>query len=192
MKKFIKLAIIGVAACAALSACSKPEPPKTEPEPVQKVEPVEPMPVFEEPNADSLAALERARLEAERLERERMRLEELMSRIMSEDIYFDFDKYDLTDKAKELLAEVAELLIKENNFFITIEGHTDARGTEDYNMMLGAKRAMKVKEFLMAYGVPGNRIDSVSYGKERPKVVGETEEIYAKNRRANFRVQINK
>lgn len=191
MNKVFKLAIVAAAFCAALTACSKPEPPKTEPAPVQAppADTLE-LPAFPEPNADSLAALERARLEAERLEMERARLEELINRIMSEDIYFDFDKYELTEKAKELLAQVAELLIKQNDFFITIEGHTDSRGTEDYNLMLGAKRALKVKEFLMAYGVDGNRMDSVSYGKERPKVAGEDEEAYARNRRANFRVRI--
>ncbi len=186
MKKIFKFATVAVAACAALTACSKPEPPKTEPTP--PAAPIE-VPAVQEPNADSLAALERARLEAERLERERARLEALINRIMSEDVYFEFDKFELTEKAKELLAQVAELLIKENRFNITIEGHTDARGTEDYNMTLGAKRAMKVKEFLMAYGVDGRRLDSVSYGKERPKVAGEDEDAYSQNRRANFRVR---
>ena len=90
----------------------------------------------------------------------------------------------------ELLAQVGELLLKEQRFTITIEGHTDARGTEDYNFTLGAKRAMKVKEFLNAYGIEGKRMESVSYGKEAPKAQGETEEAYSQNRRANFRVNI--
>ena len=85
---------------------------------------------------------------------------------------------------------MGELLIKEERFTITIEGHTDARGTEDYNFTLGAKRAMKVKEFLAAYGIDGKRMESVSYGKEAPKVEGVTEEAYSQNRRANFRVNI--
>ena len=109
---------------------------------------------------------------------------------MSEDVYFDFDRSELTEKAKELLAQVGELLIKEERFTITIEGHTDARGTEDYNFTLGAKRAMKVKEFLTAYGIDGKRMESVSYGKEAPKVEGASEEAYSQNRRANFRVNI--
>ena len=130
-------------------------------------------------------AAERARLEAERA-----RLEALINQIMSEDVYFDFDRSELTEKAKELLAQVGELLIKEERFTITIEGHTDARGTEDYNFTLGAKRAMKVKEFLVAYGIDAKRMESVSYGKEAPKVEGATEEAYSQNRRANFRVNI--
>ena len=156
MKNLMKLAIVASAAALCLVACAKKEPPKTEPT-------AEPAPVTEAapaatpaPNADSLAA-EQARLEAERLaaerarlEAERARLEALINQIMSEDVYFDFDRSELTEKAKELLAQVGELLIKEERFTITIEGHTDARGTEDYNFTLGAKRAMQVKEFLVA------------------------------------------
>ena len=193
MKNFVKLAVVASAAALCLVACAKKQQPQTEPE-------AEPAPAAvapaAEPNADSLAA-EQARLEAERLaaerarlEAERARLEALINQIMSEDVYFDFDRSELTEKAKELLAQVGELLIKEERFTITIEGHTDARGTEDYNFTLGAKRAMKVKEFLVAYGIDAKRMDSVSYGKEAPKVEGATEEAYSQNRRANFRVNI--
>ena len=193
MKNFVKLAVVASAAALCLVACAKKQQPQTEPE-------AEPAPAAvapdAEPNADSLAA-EQARLEAERLaaerarlEAERARLEALINQIMSEDVYFDFDRSELTEKAKELLAQVGELLIKEERFTITIEGHTDARGTEDHNFTLGAKRAMKVKEFLVAYGIDAKRMESVSYGKEAPKVEGATEEAYSQNRRANFRVNI--
>ena len=193
MKSFFKLAMISCVASLALVACSKNTPPETAPAPApapaaaaapapaaeQSAAPAEPA-----VNADSLAA-EQARLEAERA-----RLEALINQIMSEDVYFDFDRSELTEKAKELLAQVGELLLKETRFTLTIEGHTDARGTEDYNFTLGAKRAMKVKEFLNAYGIDGKRMESVSYGKEAPKAQGETEEAYSQNRRANFRVNI--
>ena len=196
MKHIAKLAIISCAVCLAIVGCSKKEPPKTEPtsEPAPAAEAAAPAAEAAAPeqpalNADSLAA-EQARLEAERLEAERARLEALINQIMSEDVYFDFDRFELTEKAKELLAQVGELLIKEKRFTLTIEGHTDARGTEDYNFTLGAKRAMKVKEFLAAYGIENERMESVSYGKEAPKAQGETEEAYSQNRRANFRVNI--
>ena len=194
MKNLAKLAIVASAAAFCLVACAKKEPPKTEPEAAPA--PAEEAAPAAAPNADSLAA-EQARLEAERLaaerarlEAERARLEALINQIMSEDVYFDFDRSELTEKAKELLAQVGELLLKETRFTITIEGHTDARGTEDYNFTLGAKRAMKVKEFLAAYGIENSRMESVSYGKEAPKAQGETEEAYSQNRRANFRVNI--
>ena len=193
MKNFVKLAVVASAAALCLVACAKKQQPQTEPEAAPAPAAVAPA---AELNADSLAA-EQARLEAERLaaerarlEAERARLEALINQIMSEDVYFDFDRSELTEKAKELLAQVGELLIKEERFTITIEGHTDARGTEDYNFTLGAKRAMKVKEFLAAYGIDSKRMESVSYGKEAPKVEGATEEAYSQNRRANFRVNI--
>ena len=193
MKNFVKLAFVASAAALCLVACAKQQQPQTEPEAAPAPAAAAPA---AEPNADSLAA-EQARLEAERLaaerarlEAERARLEALINQIMSEDVYFDFDRSELTEKAKELLAQVGELLIKEERFTITIEGHTDARGTEDYNFTLGAKRAMKVKEFLVAYGIDAKRMESVSYGKEAPKVEGATEEAYSQNRRANFRVNI--
>ena len=194
MKLYAKLAMISCAASLALVACSKNNPPETNPQPAPAPAAAPaPAPAAATPapavNEDSLAA-ERARLEAERLEAERARLEALINQIMSEDVYFDFDRSELTEKAKELLAQVGELLLKEQRFTITIEGHTDARGTEDYNFTLGAKRAMKVKEFLSAYGIEGKRMESVGYGKEAPKAQGETEEAYSQNRRANFRVNI--
>ncbi len=197
MKNLFKSALGAVAACFVLSACSSAPQPQMEPEAQQAPaaapaaqETVAAPAAEPEVNADSLAAA-KAREEAERLEAERARLETLINQIMSEDVYFDFDRSELTEKAKELLAQVAELLLKESRFSITIEGHTDARGTEDYNFTLGAKRAMKVKEFLGAYGIDGKRMESVSYGKEAPKAEGESEEAYSQNRRANFRVNIN-
>ena len=192
MKNIVKIALISSAACLALVACAKKQQPQTDP--AAEATPAaaagqEAAPAMTQAQADSLAA-EQARLEAERLEAERARLEALINQIMSEDVYFDFDRSELTEKAKELLAQVDELLLKEQRFTITIEGHTDARGTEDYNFTLGAKRAMKVKEFLAAYGIENSRMESVSYGKEAPKAAGETEEAYSQNRRANFRVNI--
>ena len=192
MKNIVKIALISSAACLALVACAKKQQPQTDP--AADAAPAaaagqEAASAMTQAQADSLAA-EQARLEAERLEAERARLEALINQIMSEDVYFDFDRSELTEKAKELLAQVGELLLKEKRFTITIEGHTDARGTEDYNFTLGAKRAMKVKEFLAAYGIENSRMESVSYGKEAPKAQGETEEAYSQNRRANFRVNI--
>ncbi|MCQ2124392.1 MAG: OmpA family protein [Fibrobacter sp.] len=197
MKNLLKFALVASVAGIMLSACSSPKPKtapsakKARPAPAAVQQEEAAAPAAEQPvvNADSLAA-EQARQEAERLEAERARLEALINQIMSEDVYFDFDRSELTEKAKELLAQVAELLMKETRFSITIEGHTDARGTEDYNFTLGAKRAMKVKEFLAAYGIEGKRMESVSYGKEAPKAEGESEEAYSQNRRANFRVNV--
>lgn len=193
-----KLLLISLASFAAFSmvACSKKKPPVN---PVVKEEPTAVQPAQDsaelaKAKADSIerTRLESERLEAERLEAERARVEKLINQLMSDDVYFDFDRSELTEKAKEILTQVGDILLKEPRFVIVVEGHTDARGTEDYNMTLGSKRAMKVKEFLSAYGVGGDRMETVSFGKEKPKVAGESEEAYAQNRRANFKVNIRK
>mgnify|MGYP003417550240 FL=1 len=181
-------------ACTFLlfTACSNPPPAETDPAPKAKKAAIR---VENTSKEDSLAAAERARLEAERLaaeklEADRARLEEMINQLMSDDVYFEFDRFELTEKARELLAQVGDMLKAEERFIVTVEGHTDARGTEDYNMTLGGKRAMKVKEFLVAYGISSDRMETVSYGKEKPKVEGASEDAYSQNRRANFRVKI--
>jgi peptidoglycan-associated lipoprotein len=191
MGKVIKLALMGTAVALFAWSCSK-EKPETDPQPQTAPEaPADSTLNLDTLVTDTLSADSLARLEAERLEAERARLEELINRIMLEDVYFDYDRSELTENAKRLLAQVAEILVNENRFIVTVEGHTDARGTEDYNISLGARRSTVVREFLIAYGVDANRLVSVSYGKERPKVQGTDETAYSKNRRAHFRVSID-
>ena len=182
MGKVIKLALMGTAVALLAWGCSK-EKPETDPQPQTAPEaPADSTLNLDALVADTLSADSLARLEAERLEAERA---------MLEDVYFDYDRSELTENAKRLLAQVAEILVNENRFIVTVEGHTDARGTEDYNISLGARRSTVVREFLIAYGVDANRLVSVSYGKERPKVQGTDETAYSKNRRAHFRVSID-
>ena len=191
MKKLLKLALMGAVASFFAWGCANKEQPETDPSPKTAEQPAPDSTLNYEPIVtDSLSADSLARLEAERLEAERARLEEMINRIMLEDVYFDYDRAELTEAAKVILAQVAEILSKEDRFLVTIEGHTDARGTEDYNISLGARRSTIVRDFLIAYGVDGNKLVSVSYGKERPKVQGTDEEAYSKNRRAHFRVSI--
>ena len=191
MGKVIKLALMGTAVALFAWGCSK-EKPETDPQPQTAPEaPADSTLNLDTLVTDTLSADSLARLEAERLEAERARLEELINHIMLEDVYFDYDRSELTENAKRLLAQVAEILVNENRFIVTVEGHTDARGTEDYNISLGARRSTVVREFLIAYGVDANRLVSVSYGKERPKVQGTDETAYSKNRRAHFRVSID-
>ena len=179
MGKVIKLALMGTAVALFAWGCSK-EKPETDPQPQTAPE----APADSTLNLDTLVT---DTLSADSL----ARLEELINRIMLEDVYFDYDRSELTENAKRLLAQVAEILVNENRFIVTVEGHTDARGTEDYNISLGARRSTVVREFLIAYGVDANRLVSVSYGKERPKVQGTDETAYSKNRRAHFRVSID-
>jgi peptidoglycan-associated lipoprotein len=99
-------------------------------------------------------------------------------------VFFPFDRSDITPEAQEILARQADWLRRYPNVTVTIEGHCDERGTREYNLALGERRAQAVKNVLIAAGIPAGRISTISYGKERPAVVGSSEEAYAQNRRA--------
>ena len=102
------------------------------------------------------------------------------------DIYFDFDKYNIRTGDAEVLKENAALLMKHPNVKIQIEGHCDERGTVEYNLALGERRASSAKKYLISLGVPEGRISTISYGEERPFDTGHNEEAWAKNRRGHF------
>ena len=102
------------------------------------------------------------------------------------DVFFDFDSYSLSGEARGTLESNSAELKRVTAGNITIEGHCDERGTKAYNLALGEKRANAAKEFLVAAGVNASRINTVSYGKERPFDDGHDESAWAKNRRAHF------
>lgn len=98
-------------------------------------------------------------------------------------VFFDFDKSDIKPEGRQVLQRQADWLKKYPNVTVTVEGHCDDRGTREYNLALGERRATAVKKMLVALGVPANRISTISYGKERPAVVGDNEAAWAQNRR---------
>jgi peptidoglycan-associated lipoprotein len=99
-------------------------------------------------------------------------------------VYFDTDMSTVRDDGRATLDRQAEWLNKYTSFPITIEGNADERGTREYNLALGERRAASVRQYLIARGVPAARIKTISYGKERPEVVGSDEAAWARNRRA--------
>lgn len=103
---------------------------------------------------------------------------------ISDRVFFAFDKSDLCDKAKETLDLTAKYLKQHPEIKILVEGHTDERGTREYNIALGQRRAASVKKYLQTKGINPARIKIISYGKERPEYLGTGEEVWAKNRRA--------
>lgn len=104
-------------------------------------------------------------------------------------VFFAFDKSDLSSEARATLDRQVAWLKKYPQVKVTIEGHTDDRGTREYNLALGERRANAVKKYLIAAGVDAARINTISYGKERPAVVGTGEAVWAQNRRAVTVVQ---
>jgi peptidoglycan-associated lipoprotein len=106
-------------------------------------------------------------------------------RLALEDAFFDFDDFSLRQDAKSALETDGKYLQKNSDVRIVIEGHCDERGSVEYNLALGEKRARAAKEYLVSYGIPGSRLTTISYGKERPFDPGHDESSWAKNRRAH-------
>jgi len=110
---------------------------------------------------------------------------EIFESKLLKDIHFDFDKYDIRPGDTEILKENGTLLKKYPKVKIQIEGHCDERGTIEYNLALGERRANSTKKYLTSLGISPDRISTISYGKERPADPGHNEEAWAKNRRAH-------
>ena len=102
------------------------------------------------------------------------------------DVFFDYDRYDLRGDAREVLRANADWLKKNPSARIEIEGHCDERGTSEYNLALGAKRAQSAKDYLATLGIAGDRLSTISYGEEIPVCKQLTEDCWRQNRRARF------
>ncbi len=111
---------------------------------------------------------------------------EVFESSLLKDIHFDFDKYDIRPEDAEILKKNVALLMKYPKVKIQIEGHCDERGTVEYNLALGERRANSTKKYLISLGIPESRIATISYGKERPLDPSHNEEAWAKNRRDHF------
>ncbi len=99
-------------------------------------------------------------------------------------VFFDFDRSDLRPDAIDQLNRQADFLNANGGIAVAIEGHADERGTREYNLALGDRRASSAKQYLESMGVSGGRMETISYGKERPAVLGSNEDAWAQNRRA--------
>ena len=105
------------------------------------------------------------------------------------DLYFDFDDFSLRPDAREILDGIAEWLLKNPSTQILIEGHCDERGTNEYNLALGERRAKSATKYLVQLGVAPRRISTISYGEEKPLDPGHDEDAWAKNRRDHFLIR---
>lgn len=103
-------------------------------------------------------------------------------------VYFDFDKYDIKAEYRDMLQQKAELMKQYPSIRVRIEGNCDERGTQEYNLALGERRARAAYEYLVMLGVNPDQMEMISFGKERPAVEGTGPAVWAKNRRDDFRV----
>lgn len=107
--------------------------------------------------------------------------------VVLETVYFDFDKSDLRQDARDALSKNAEALLKKvADAKVQVAGHCDERGSDEYNLALGDRRAKSVAKYLTTLGIKADRISTISYGKEKPAVQGSNEAAWSKNRRAEF------
>jgi peptidoglycan-associated lipoprotein len=109
---------------------------------------------------------------------------------MFQDVLFDYDKYDVKESFQPTLRSVALWMTDNSPSRLSIEGHCDERGTNEYNLALGDRRARAVRDYLVSLGVPSSRLDLISYGEEKPLCGEQTEDCWAKNRRAHFVVLV--
>ena len=168
MPRIIRSSLLALFALGLVAGCAKhpPVPPPPPPPPVQ----VEPPPPPPPPPAPAPAP-------------------EPVRKVDLTDAFFDYDSYALGEDAKAALSGNGRSLVGSPNVTVMIEGHCDERGTVDYNLALGDKRARAARDFLMTYGVAESRINTVTFGKNRPFDMGHDENAWAKNRRAHFVVQ---
>lgn len=105
------------------------------------------------------------------------------------DIFYDYDSANLSAEAQSILDADGKVLMDNPSVNVSIEGHCDERGTVEYNLSLGDRRAQSARDYLVRYGVPTARLSTVSYGEERPFATGQDEESFAQNRRAHLAVR---
>lgn len=156
----LALTVFGLAACSSTSETEETTAP-----------------VMRDASADAAAAA--ARAEQERLERQRIEQAALNTTVF----YFDFDVAEFQPSDRETLIVHARNLAANPNRRIRLEGHADERGTREYNLALGERRANSIRDFMIVNGASRNQLETVSYGEERPAVRGQTEDAYRQNRR---------
>jgi peptidoglycan-associated lipoprotein len=181
MKK-TALILFSAATLASLGACGPKKPP---------VPPAAPAPIV--PEAPPPAPPPPARTEAPPQVDEYARLramsaEEIEKSGLLGDVYFELDKAELRDNDRDTLTKNAAALKRFDFLRVTVEGHCDERGTVEYNLALGERRARAAYDYLVSLGVPADRLKIVSYGKEVPVCTASSEDCWQKNRRAHFRV----
>jgi peptidoglycan-associated lipoprotein len=172
MRKFRTAALLVVAG-VALGACSKKQPvvqPQPLPTPAQTTpQPQQPSTPVRDGGAERAAEIER------------------VMGILEQIVFFDYDEFTIRRDAQEMLAAKVPLLRQYPSIRLRIEGHADERGSVEYNLALGMRRANAVRDYLAGFGLDPNRFETISYGEDQPRAQGSGEAVWARNRRAEFR-----
>ena len=163
-------------------SCAQTEVKSTSSEEPQAEEAVQEEDITSEADSDA----DQAAVEEEALAREKANAKAMF---VNEDIYFDYDDSSLKDVDREVLKKKADWLNSNPDVSVVIEGHCDERGTTEYNLALGDRRAESVRSYLIDLGIDSVRLEKISYGEEMPAVQGNNEEAWAKNRRAHFTIK---
>ena len=184
MRKIV--AVLGILLMAGIGACAKKAPPVARPippppantspdanrPPLPPQPVVEPQPVPVDPaGADSLSATD---------------LDAINKNSPFQPLFFALDQSEVSVEGQQVLNANAEIMKRYPTWVITIEGHADERGTAEYNLALGERRALSARNYMVSLGIPADRLRTVSYGKEFPFDPARTEEAFSKNRRAHF------
>jgi peptidoglycan-associated lipoprotein len=171
LKRLTLAGLLGLGAFA-VSNCTKPPPPAPKAEPTPPTMEETPPPRVEKPQVDE-DALRRQRIQA--------RIAEVFK-----PVYFAYDQSTISAEGQSTLQEIGKLMKEVPEITARVEGHADERGTNDYNMALGERRAKSVNDYLASYGIQGSRLSTISYGEEKPAMEGHDESSWSKNRRVEF------
>lgn len=189
--RFIRLVALAVLVAVVTTACAKKKPPVARPTPPPPsagagAPPAPPAPLPEpEPPVASVPA-EPGMTGSALPDYNARSLDELNRESPLQPVFYSLDSADVAGDTQAVLQKNAEILRQYPNWVVTIEGHCDERGTAEYNLTLGERRAQASRAYLVSLGIPADRLKTVSYGKEFPFDQAATEEAYARNRRAHF------
>jgi peptidoglycan-associated lipoprotein len=189
LRRFVSLVVLTTAICVAAAACRKQVPPQTPtppaPAPPVAAAPAPPPPPPPPPPAPPRPVPAPAALSEEEIF-SRKSLDQLNAEKPLDDVFFDLDQSTIRDEARTPLQRNADWMKKWGSTQVIVEGHCDSRGSSEYNLALGSRRATAVKDYLVNLGVPANRVTIVSKGKEQPFCNEDSESCWQQNRRGHF------
>ena len=171
----IALPVVTMMACSTTDSVSQKEAEAQAAEQARKEQMAREEAAKKQAEAEALAAQQRQEIQRTQQQKEAL--------LNNQVVYFDFDRSNISSDAYGMLDQHADFLSKNPNQTIVVEGHTDSRGTPEYNIALGERRAKAIETYLLNSGVSAAQISVVSYGEEKPAVSGSTEAAFAKNRR---------